>query len=316
MLIESDARRHITTAIELEKEISSFEERERLKGKIVLNCEEYNKLRAKLVDKCGHINAVANMEGKGRDDLGVEILIEAEGIVRRVTESQSRAVRRLAEDIKKAFSNFRLLLRKYEANIDAVDPQLKNNPDLVDVLSTFEKTWERGKEFFVDHKACGQLIYLSQLIEGVAEKHREARDKIDSVDAEIFFIIPCLVVLNSLDGSDKGICDCYYPIITTEGTNSSSAEKEHYQGIKDRYETMERKCKDGYKLYNVFEQAILEKPLTEQTLKECGNIKRTEVEQMIHEIKIVAMEMQRYNPSSWNAFIETAMGQSIIMTEK
>jgi hypothetical protein len=32
------------------------------------------------------INAVANTEGKGRDDLGPEILIESEGIIRRVTK--------------------------------------------------------------------------------------------------------------------------------------------------------------------------------------------------------------------------------------
>ena len=32
-----------------------------------------------------NINSVANYEGKGRDDLGVEILLEAEGLIRRVT---------------------------------------------------------------------------------------------------------------------------------------------------------------------------------------------------------------------------------------
>lgn len=31
------------------------------------------------------INSVANLEGKGRDDLQFEILLEAEGILRRVT---------------------------------------------------------------------------------------------------------------------------------------------------------------------------------------------------------------------------------------
>jgi hypothetical protein len=49
------------------------------------------------------INAVANTEGKGRDDLGPEILVEAEGIIRRITKEQSRAVRGLAESIKKKY---------------------------------------------------------------------------------------------------------------------------------------------------------------------------------------------------------------------
>ena len=57
---------------------------------------------------------MANPEGIGRDDLGNEILIAAEGVYRRITPTQSKAVRNLAERIKKSFQNFRNLLRKYE----------------------------------------------------------------------------------------------------------------------------------------------------------------------------------------------------------
>jgi hypothetical protein len=49
MLIESDARRYITDAIEIEKEITSSEVRERAKGKIIVMCPEYNKNRSKLI---------------------------------------------------------------------------------------------------------------------------------------------------------------------------------------------------------------------------------------------------------------------------
>lgn len=83
---------------------------------------------------CRHIaemNAVANMEGRGRDDLDFDILCQAEGILRRVTNEQSRAVRVLAEEIRANFSSLRELFRKYEQNIEMVDPQLKNNSDLV-----------------------------------------------------------------------------------------------------------------------------------------------------------------------------------------
>jgi len=40
----------------------------------------------------------------------------------------------------------RLLFRRYETNIEAVDPQLKNNAELVEGLQTFESCWEKGKE--------------------------------------------------------------------------------------------------------------------------------------------------------------------------
>jgi hypothetical protein len=69
MLIEQDARRHITEAIEVEKEISSMEVRERAKGKIMVECPMFNYNRQRLIILINKINAVANPEGKGRDDL-------------------------------------------------------------------------------------------------------------------------------------------------------------------------------------------------------------------------------------------------------
>ena len=46
----------------------------------------------------------------------------------------------LAEKIKKTFLDFRNLLKKYEQNIEVVDPQLKNNVELVEILVDFWKT--------------------------------------------------------------------------------------------------------------------------------------------------------------------------------
>ena len=87
MLIEQDARRFITEAIEIEKDITSAEVRERAKGKIMVESPEYNKNRSKLIGFINKINAVANPEGKGRDDLQPEILFLAEGLCRRISSS-------------------------------------------------------------------------------------------------------------------------------------------------------------------------------------------------------------------------------------
>ena len=87
MLIESDARSLVTKAIEIEKEITSQEVRERAKGKIMVDCPNFNKNRSKLVKIINQINSVANSEGKGRDDLEAEILFQAEGICRRISSS-------------------------------------------------------------------------------------------------------------------------------------------------------------------------------------------------------------------------------------
>jgi len=300
MVIENDARSRIVKAIELDKEIQSFEIRERLKGKVVLNCVAYNDLRRKLVDLCGNINSVANPEGKGRDDLTVDVLVAAESISRKISNMQSRAVRKLAEQIKKSFTNFRTLLRKYQENIELVDPQLKNNAELVETLVQFENSWGKGKEFLLTDKMCKMLIHFSHIIEGIADKYKDIQEKIEAADTEVFVMLPCLIVLNSLDGNDKGICDHYYLLIKEEGT-----EKREYNLLREKYQKMKRKCKDGYKFYHLVEKVLLDKPID---LKE-NIIDLKELKLLVHGIKTIAMEMQRNKPSEWNTLMETAMGQ-------
>lgn len=107
-------------------------------------------LRAKLVSTLGKINSVANPEGMGRDDLTNDILLAAEGIYRRISPTQSKAVRNLAQRIKKVFIEFKGLLKKYDLNIEVVDPQLKNNAELVEILIEFENSWSQGLTYFMD----------------------------------------------------------------------------------------------------------------------------------------------------------------------
>jgi len=64
MIIETDARKQIARAIEIEKEIQSIEIREKLKGHILVNNEDYHSLRRQLVKIISQINSVANFEGK------------------------------------------------------------------------------------------------------------------------------------------------------------------------------------------------------------------------------------------------------------
>jgi hypothetical protein len=123
MSIEAEARKYITDAIDIEKQMQVLEFNEKARGRILLDSPEYDKLRTLLANQIATINSVANSEGKGRDDLGVEILIAAEGMLRRISPSQSKSVRKLAENIRTNFMNLRLLFRKYDNNIEVVDPQ-------------------------------------------------------------------------------------------------------------------------------------------------------------------------------------------------
>ena len=98
----------------------------------------------------GRLNSVSNLEGKGRDDLTIDIMLMAEGLIRITPNGSSRSIRALFNNIRKSFGDLRKLLRRYEQNIEIVDPQLKNNPELVDCLMAFEASWEKGKTYILN----------------------------------------------------------------------------------------------------------------------------------------------------------------------
>lgn len=75
MVIETDARRFVIEAIQVEKDMQDLEIRLSSKGKAVLTNKAYNEKRQELIVQMAQINTVCNMNGKGREDLtDIEIL--------------------------------------------------------------------------------------------------------------------------------------------------------------------------------------------------------------------------------------------------
>jgi len=90
-----------------------------------------------------------------------------------------------------------LFIDRYAENVEVVDPQLTNNPELVHLVARFEKAWCLGRTHLVPKDEREQLISLSQLIEGTCEKYPQFKEQVDCSDAEIFFTIPNMMVLKS-----------------------------------------------------------------------------------------------------------------------
>jgi len=250
----------------------------------------------------GKINSVANPEGMGRDDLSSEVLLAAEGIFRRISPAQSKAVRGLAERIKKTFQDFRNLLRKYEQNIEVVDPQLKNNQELVEILVDYENAWSQGLTYFLDSKKCHQLLHFSQVIEATAEKHKQFAELLEQRDAEIFFIIPSLLILKSLENDDKEICHFFYPDMFDPVTKQGQQLK----ALKGEYERGRTQMGNDYDFYNLVEKCLLEIELAADSDKrwsEALDIKG----RIIKEIKGLAMCLSRFKPADWNKFLDVVI---------
>jgi len=302
MLIESDARRYIFQAIEVEKDMQFIENKEKAMGRLLAESKEYNQRREALVELIGKINAVANVEGKGRDDLTLEILTTAEAFARKVFVTQSQAVMQLAEQIKQVFVTFRSLMKRYDLNIEIVDPQLRNNPELVEALTTFETTWEKGKTYFLNSKRCSQVIYFSSLIENLAEKYSDFREELECRDAELFISLPGLLVLKCLEDQDKGICRHFFALMFDEnekiGVNWKTLKRAYSLGKL-------ASASDDY--CEILERLVLGLRVDPDSRILAVSQRWDNLDQVVHKIKQIAMQLHRYKPVDWNKFLDVAL---------
>lgn len=133
--------------------MTEYEISQKIKGKIFYQSEpEYHEARRKLCEKIAKLNSIANINGKGRDDLSYDILEAAENVLKKISDSQSKSLRTVAEKIRESFNKLRDVLKGFAENIEGVDPQLRNNCDLVEALADYEVNWEKGKRYFVEKR--------------------------------------------------------------------------------------------------------------------------------------------------------------------
>jgi hypothetical protein len=71
----------------------------------------------------------------------------------------------------------------------------------------------------MDSKKCRQLIHFSSVIEATGEKHKSFAEQLENREAEIFLILPSLLILKSLEGDDKDICTFFNPDMFDRNTS-------------------------------------------------------------------------------------------------
>jgi len=120
MVIEKDARRFVTQAVQHEQQLTRVENG-KAKG-------DMDGLRDQIIQRLCEINPVTNSQGKGREDFKLEVLLKAEELS--IKPNSTGATKKVADQVKNTFNLFRTLLRKYSENIEVVDPMLRNNQEL------------------------------------------------------------------------------------------------------------------------------------------------------------------------------------------
>lgn len=307
--IERKSRRLIFEGIKVEMELTHYELRANVRGKILYDDREYNKVRDQFIKIIIELNTVANTEGKGRDDLNIDILLKAERVLRQVSDSKSRGMRKLAESIKTSLFGLRVLFRQYNQCVEGVNPQLKYNKELVDALYEFEINWEKGKEYLMDQFKYHQLLSFSQTIEVLKEKYSKYQisELLDSSDPTIFLSLPSIIILQSLsERKQMEIVNEYIPNLL-----SPNDENQHlYNQLKTVKSIIDNQVLDPYCTYNLLERYILFDNTRDQDIIDTEiekYIQMPQLEEFKKNIKILSMQLQRYKPSEWNKFFQLAM---------
>ena len=307
--IEKKARKLILDGIKIENEITNYENKSKIKGKLLINDNNYNELRIKLINNILKLNKIANVDGKGRDDLPPEILFRAEKVLVTVSENQSKGMRKLALKIKNSLNVIRLLFHKYSKNIEGIDPQLKNNKDLSNYLLYFENKFELGKIYLLDNQKYNQLLFFSQIIEIICEKYNKysIRELIENDDPSIFVSLPSILLLKAMNKEDQNICKEY---ITGLNDKNNESGKLFYE-IKNMKKEVRKLINDSNKTYNILEKSILFDGTKEQLIIDKEIEKYIKNKEIISEIKKgltnLSLHLQRYKPAQWNTFFQLAM---------
>lgn len=140
------------------------------------------------------LNGLANPVGKGRTDLGVEILHAA-----RATGSLSRLRSRVTSALEEAASYFRLV------SLERVDPHLAKNARLVQVLSEWEDAWEAGMRYLLPKQVCQSMEELLCDLREVSRELPRFGEQLATADAEVCVLVPQMVACYSSMQQNLGL---------------------------------------------------------------------------------------------------------------
>jgi len=324
--IEEKARRLIVHAIEHERSVSRIEDENEQKG---ANNDKFTQLPAyieaqkKLVGSVGHLNSVANVRRKGRDDLAVSVLVDAMATLRRCDtaerggESTERliAARILAADVVESYQAMRDYLREVEHCLERVDPHLCNNTGLVARLADWEESWEMGTRYMQHEKLLNAVCDLVAEIRRAQRVAPSLTAMCEECDVELFLVLPRMIWLRFL-AEPLGHAELLRSLLPhrfgkdkAEETKNGDAQKEwdsEVEAFLDKYRHTQRllvSAKTGAEAREQEQAAwevMVKRVVDGQQNGSRSGAADTAVEDLMHSLEPWSIELQRHCPEDWN----------------
>jgi len=345
--IEAEARAPVVRAMQLEHKLRSLEASDTPQLEVLVSsirdrpATRYNErfeVLKQLVQLSAGLNNCANIAGRGRDDLSVEVLVAAADRWALATSMKPsneletyhcKVQRVLSSRVLQHFAD----LRKYFGSISdiwkEVDPQLCNNRKLVDALAAWEVAWELGnrsllkKDVLQCFSSCAAMTLDAQRLAPSLPR------LIDTRDAELFLILPRLVLLNALRAPNQsGLLRELLPHQFAECAEAEGKE-EHREddraaGKEAEFSSRLSELKQGFQevqksLLRASERSDRDF-LTRRVISGPGA--ETEGDEPLHNFLLtlegLSVELQRYRPTDWNQTcsallecIEAASGREV-----
>lgn len=206
--IHRQACRPLIEAIEVEKTLSESDGSQcstiNLARKVTSNGSQRTRFdvqRSRLMEKICELNRLANIEGKGRSDMDLTCVLEAEKMAAKPMctrwstnpkgeggacskiDGQNQSVRccggmcappvllRISKTLIRAWERLRRVLRRYGRCLYQLNSHLANNPDLVRALELFESAWEAGNRYLVQSGPRRVALSTFEVIMGIKDQH-------------------------------------------------------------------------------------------------------------------------------------------------
>jgi len=292
IVIEQRGKAPVLNAIKQEENLRQLESN-------VEGMQQLAEARRSLIACFGKLNATANLSGKGREDLGLEVL-EAALRTRATAVGVEGASDGLAADVLASFNNLRSYLRHLDLNY--IDPQLAQNPDLGDILARWEESWELGARYLVTSRVSSALDLLVAQLRAARQSIPAFSAMCDSYDARLFLVLPRMVIIGFLSApaEREALIRFLLPSRFTRARGGSRVADGELRALIQRFHDVSKLlrtagCVSWDALVMAASASEMEELCTGLQAEEL-----TQVRELLLELERWSMELQRRCPVDWN----------------
>jgi len=326
--IEEKARRLLVQAVEQEHRVRAQEVQE-INSLPLHRLPEYREDQRLLVACVAHLNSVANVSRKGRDDLSVDIFFDAVATLQRCESAESskivgnaenlRAARILATDVVESYEAMRVYLREVESCLERVDPHLCNNSGLVARLVDWEESWEMGTRYMQNEALLAAVCGLVAEVRAAQHLAPSLAVMCEECDVELFLVLPRIMLLCflAMPQQYEELLRSLLPHRFIQKKDDLTAfewdtKLTNFVGVFRRAQQVAASMEQGSRevstarmAWELLLQRVVLGPGARDSIYSCLTPEGREeaeavVECLIHELEPWSMEVQRHCPEDWN----------------